>query len=101
MGMIVSLSQAIIDAILSGRDAMAHYASAGRSLFAFQVPALLLPGVTLVISPHMQDPGFNDHGHTVLINSGQSLEENRQAIVALSGQVKLLYCARTLVNDYF
>ncbi len=101
--------EAIIDAILSGRDAMAIMpTSAGKSL-CFQVPALLLPGVTLVISPLislMQDQVSSLEAMgipAVLINSGQSLEENRQAIVALrSGQVKLAYIApERLSNDYF
>lgn len=101
--------EAIIDAILSGRDAMAIMpTSAGKSL-CFQVPALLLPGVTLVISPLislMQDQVSSLEAMgipAVLINSGQSLEENRQAIAALrSGQVKLAYISpERLSNDYF
>lgn len=41
----------IIDALLSGRDALAIMPTgAGKSL-CYQVPALLLPGITLVISP--------------------------------------------------
>ena len=101
--------EAIIDTILSGRDAMAIMpTSAGKSL-CFQVPALLLPGVTLVISPLislMQDQVSSLEAMgipAVLINSGQSLEENRQAVTALrNGQVKLAYIApERLSNDYF
>ena len=41
----------IIQSILSGRDALAIMPTgAGKSL-CYQVPALLLPGITLVISP--------------------------------------------------
>ena len=41
----------IVDAILAGRDALAVMPTgAGKSL-CFQLPALLLPGVTLVVSP--------------------------------------------------
>ncbi len=44
-------SEAIIDAILAGRDAMAIMpTSAGKKSLCFQVPALC-QGVTLVISP--------------------------------------------------
>ena len=101
--------EAIIDAILSGRDAMAIMpTSAGKSL-CFQVPAMLMPGVTLVISPLislMQDQVSSLEAMgipAVLINSGQSLEENRQAVTALrSGRVKLAYIApERLSNDYF
>ena len=41
----------IIDTILDGRDALAIMPTgAGKSL-CYQVPALLLPGITLVVSP--------------------------------------------------
>ncbi len=41
----------VIDALLSGRDALAIMPTgAGKSL-CYQIPALLLPGITLVISP--------------------------------------------------
>ena len=41
----------IVDAILAGRDALAVMPTgAGKSL-CFQLPALLLPGITLVVSP--------------------------------------------------
>ena len=65
----------MIRAILSGRDAMAIMPTgAGKSL-CYQVPALLLPGVTLVISPLislMQDQvkSLNEAGiHAAFINS--------------------------------
>ncbi len=60
---------------------------AGKSLFAFKCQPLLLPGVTLVISATyflMQDQVSNLEAMgipAVLINSGQSLEKNRLAIV--------------------
>ena len=42
---------AVVSAILSGRDALAIMPTgAGKSL-CYQIPALLLPGLTLVISP--------------------------------------------------
>src|SRR5699024_5715277 len=43
--------ESIIDALLAGRDALASMPTgAGKSL-CYQIPALLLPGITLVISP--------------------------------------------------
>lgn len=43
--------EAVIDALLAGRDALAIMPTgAGKSL-CYQIPALLLPGITLVISP--------------------------------------------------
>lgn len=41
----------LIDAILSGRDALGIMPTGGGKSLCYQVPALLLPGVTLVISP--------------------------------------------------
>ena len=41
----------VIDAILSGRDALAVMPTGSGKSICYQVPALLLPGITLVISP--------------------------------------------------
>lgn len=43
--------ETIVDALLSGRDAMGIMPTgAGKSL-CYQIPALLFPGITIVISP--------------------------------------------------
>ena len=41
----------VIDALLSGRDALAIMPTGAGKSVCYQVPALLLPGITLVISP--------------------------------------------------
>lgn len=41
----------IIDALLSGQDAMAIMPTGAGKSVCYQIPALLLPGITLVISP--------------------------------------------------
>ena len=41
----------IVDAILAGRDALAIMPTGAGKSICYQVPALLLPGLTLVISP--------------------------------------------------
>ena len=41
----------IINAILSGRDALAIMPTGAGKSICYQVPALLLSGITLVISP--------------------------------------------------
>ena len=90
----------IIDTILSGRDALAIMPTgAGKSL-CYQVPALLLPGITLVISPLislMQDQvkSLNEAGiHAAYINS--SLTEgqiNKALSFAARGVYKIIYVA--------
>ena len=90
----------IIDTILSGRDALAIMPTgAGKSL-CYQVPALLLPGITLVVSPLislMQDQvkSLNEAGiHAAYINS--SLTEgqiNKALSFAAQGVYKIIYVA--------
>ncbi|MBE6725284.1 MAG: DNA helicase RecQ [Ruminococcaceae bacterium] len=41
----------IVDALTGGRDALAVMPTGGGKSLCYQIPALLLPGVTLVISP--------------------------------------------------
>ena len=90
----------LINTILSGRDALAIMPTgAGKSL-CYQVPALLLPGITLVISPLislMQDQvkSLNEAGiHAAYINS--SLTEgqiNKALSFAAKGVYKIMYVA--------
>ena len=76
----------IIQSILSGRDALAVMPTgAGKSL-CYQVPALILPGITLVISPLislMQDQvkSLNEAGiHAAYINSSLTETQISKAI---------------------
>jgi ATP-dependent DNA helicase RecQ len=41
----------LIDAVLSGRDVLGVMPTGGGKSLCYQIPALLLPGVTLVVSP--------------------------------------------------
>ena len=41
----------VIDALLAGRDALAIMPTGGGKSLCYQIPALLLRGVTLVVSP--------------------------------------------------
>ena len=43
--------EALVDAALSGRDVLGIMPTGGGKSLCYQVPALLLPGVALVISP--------------------------------------------------
>ena len=43
--------EAVINALLSGRDALAIMPTGAGKSVCYQIPALLLPGITLVVSP--------------------------------------------------
>lgn len=90
----------IIASILSGRDALAIMPTGAGKSICYQVPALLLSGVTVVISPLislMQDQvkSLNAAGiHAAFINS--SLTENQIAKalgLAAQGTYKIIYVA--------
>ena len=90
----------IIDAVLAGRDCIGVMPTgAGKSL-TFQVPARLLPGTVLVLSPLislMKDQvdalvrlGFK----ATLVNSTIPFDERRERLAALRrGEIELLYLA--------
>ncbi len=99
----------LIDQILQGRDILAVMPTgAGKSL-CYQIPALLLPGLTLVISPLislMQDQvkSLQEAGvPAAYINSSLSEQEFYETLErAERGQVKLLYAApERLENQRF
>ena len=92
--------EAVINAILEGRDILAVMPTgAGKSL-CYQVPAMLLSGITLVISPLislMQDQvkALNEAGvDAAFINSSLSEKEfNYTFKNAYKGHYKIIYVA--------
>lgn len=76
----------IIDQILSGRDVLAVMPTGAGKSICYQLPALLLPGTAIVVSPLIslmmdQVKALNEAGvHAAYINS--SLSE-RQTVRAL------------------
>ncbi|MDF1724616.1 MAG: DEAD/DEAH box helicase, partial [Alcanivorax sp.] len=43
--------QAVIEALLAGRSALAVFPTGGGKSLCYQLPALMLDGLTLVVSP--------------------------------------------------
>jgi ATP-dependent DNA helicase RecQ len=90
----------VIDAILGGRDVLAVMPTgAGKSL-CYQIPALLLEGLTLVISPLIslmkdQVNALEAAGvSAALLNSSLSPDEYGETVVrAIRGDYKILYIA--------
>lgn len=90
----------IINALLSGRDALAIMPTgAGKSL-CYQIPALLLPGITIVISPLislMQDQvkSLNEAGvHAAYVNSSLTdVQVSKVLDLAAGGLYKIIYVA--------
>ena len=99
----------IVHAILEGRDMLAIMPTGAGKSICYQVPALIMPGITIVISPLislMQDQvkSLNDAGiHAAYINS--SLTERQISKVytnALQGIYKIIYVApERLESDEF
>lgn len=92
--------EAIIQSILSERDALAVMPTGAGKSICYQVPALLLPGITLVISPLislMQDQvkSLNEAGiHAAFINSSLTETQISKALdLALRGTYKIIYVA--------
>ena len=92
--------EGLINDILAGRDVLGIMPTGGGKSLCYQVPALLLPGVTLVISPLIslmadQVATLNASGvPAVCLNSTLTDAEFSSAIRGiLAGKYKLLYVA--------
>ncbi len=90
----------LVDGILEGRDVFGIMPTgAGKSL-CYQIPALLLPGITLVISPLIslmkdQVTTLNQAGiHAAYLNSSLTLGQFRTALKYMAqGRYKIVYVA--------
>lgn len=90
----------LIDAILKGRDVLGIMPTGAGKSICYQVPALLLPGITIVISPLIslmkdQVRALNEAGiHAAYINSSLTETQIEKAIyLAGKGQYKIIYAA--------
>ena len=101
--------EGLIDSILAGRDTLGIMPTgAGKSL-CFQVPALMMKGITLVISPLislMQDQvsALNQAGiHAAYLNSSLTVNQYYKALsYAREGRYPIIYVApERLVTEEF
>jgi len=88
----------IIDSVLSGSDTLGLLPTGGGKSLTFQVPAMMLPGLTVVVTPLislMKDQVDNLRRRGVraaYLHSGLSRAERRLAMDrAVLGKIKLLY----------
>lgn len=101
--------KSVIDSILSGKDAFAVMPTGAGKSVCYQIPAMLLPGITLVISPLislMQDQvkSLNEVGvSAAFINSSLSEKAFYETVTkARQGLYKIIYVApERLVTDGF
>ena len=101
--------KSVIDSILAGRDAFAVMPTGAGKSVCYQIPAVLLPGITLVVSPLislMQDQvkALNEAGvPTAFINSSLSEKDYNETIRrARQGVYKIIYIApERLVTEGF
>jgi len=99
----------VIDTILNHQDVLMILPTGGGKSLCYQLPSLLMPGVTVVISPllalmHDQVVALKGNGiPAAMLSSMQTLEESQQIEQELrSNKIKLLYVApERLMNDYF
>ena len=90
----------LINAILEGRDVLGVMPTGSGKSVCYQIPSLLLHGITIVISPLIslmrdQVDGANEIGiPAAFINTTQTPDEQQQVFdAANAGKVKLLYVA--------
>jgi ATP-dependent DNA helicase RecQ len=89
-----------IEAVLAGRDSLTVMPTGGGKSLCYQVPALLLPGVTLVVSPLIslmkdQVDALQRIGlPATFVNSTLGAEEIADRLdAAARGEIKLVYLA--------
>ena len=101
--------QQVIEALLAGRSALAIFPTGGGKSLCYQLPALLMEGLTLVISPLIalmkdQVEALRARGIAAArLDSTLTLEESTAVLESMrSGTLKLLYIApERLMSESF
>ena len=92
--------EGLVETIMAGRDVLGVMPTGAGKSVCYQIPAALLPGVTIVVSPLIslmrdQVDALNDAGlNAAYINTTQDPDEQGMVLAqAAAGQVRLLYVA--------
>ncbi len=98
----------IINNLLQGRDSLVLMPTGGGKSLCYQLPAVLLPGVTVVVSPLIalmkdQVDGLTRQGiSAAFINSSLEQSEITDIFKRLAnGEIKLLYVAPERLTNYY
>ena len=97
----------VVNAILEGRDVLAIMPTGAGKSICYQIPALMLDGITIVVSPLislMQDQvkALNEAGiHAAYINSSLTESQISKALfLASQGTYKIIYVAPERLGGY-
>ncbi len=92
--------ETVVEAVLEGRDTLAIMPTGGGKSLCYQLPALCMEGVTVVVSPLIalmkdQVDGLRAKGiEAGAVNSAQGIEEYRRVMQELrTGKLKIIYVA--------
>lgn len=99
----------IVDSILGGQDVLGIMPTGAGKSICYQLPALMMPGITVVVSPLIslmidQVKALNEAGiHAAYINSALSETQITKALYnAMCGRYKIVYVApERLETDRF
>ncbi len=103
-----ALQEEAIDAIIQKQDLLMILPTGGGKSLSFQLPTLMMSGVTVVISPLLalmydQVKSLNAQGlKASMLSSMQSVDENSQTIAALhNGEIQFLYLSPERLNTNY
>ena len=97
----------VIERVLDGVDTLAIIPTGGGKSLTYQLPAMLVPGVTLVVSPlialmkdQVESAPAAVRDRVTLINSDIDADERRERLHRVrEGEIKLLYVAPERLLD--